>query len=83
MAYGQDRRFPPLQPAEAVIVPENPAHSRETVPGRTGKPKLLDQLSEALRARHYSRRTEQTYRQWARRFIFFHNVRHPSEMAEP
>ncbi|MCJ7587414.1 MAG: integron integrase [Candidatus Aminicenantes bacterium] len=46
-------------------------------------PKLLDRLREALRSRHYSRRTEQTYCQWVRRFIFFHNVRHPAEMAEP
>jgi len=36
-----------------------------------------------LRARHYSRRTEQTYCLWVKRFIFFHNVRHPAEMAEP
>jgi len=47
------------------------------------KPKLLDQLRECLRARHYSRRTEQTYCSWVKRFIFFHNVRHPEEMAEP
>jgi integrase len=47
------------------------------------KPKLLDQLREALRARHYSRRTEQTYCLWVKRFIYFHNVRHPAEMAEP
>jgi len=37
----------------------------------------------ALRARHYSRRTEQTYCQWARRYIRFHGLRHPAEMAEP
>ncbi len=47
------------------------------------KPKLLDRLREALRARHYSRRTEQTYCHWIKRFIFFHKVRHPAEMAEP
>jgi site-specific recombinase XerD len=46
-------------------------------------PKLLDRLKEALRARHYSPRTENTYCQWVKRFIFFHNVRHPAEMAEP
>ena len=50
---------------------------------RDAKPKLLDQLREALRARHYSRRTEQTNCSWVKRFIFFHNVRHPEEMAEP
>jgi len=47
------------------------------------KPKLMDQLREALRSRHYSRRTEQTYCHWVKRFIYFHKVRHPSEMAEP
>jgi integron integrase len=46
------------------------------------QPKLLDRLRLALRSRHYSRRTEQTYCLWVRRFIFFHNVRHPAEMAE-
>jgi len=48
-----------------------------------GKPKLLDHLCQALRARHYSRRTEQTYCHWVKRFVYFHNVRHPAEMAEP
>jgi len=47
------------------------------------KPKLLDCLREALRSRHYSRRTEQTYCHWVKRFIYFHNVRHPIDMAEP
>ena len=46
------------------------------------KPKLLDRLREALRSRHYSRRTEQTYCHWVKRYIFFHDVRHPAEMAE-
>ena len=40
------------------------------------KPKLFDQLREAVRTRHYAPRTEQTYSHWVRRFIFFHNVRH-------
>jgi integron integrase len=39
-------------------------------------------MREALRSRHYSRRTEQTYCQWVKRFIFFHKVRHPVEMGE-
>jgi integron integrase len=48
----------------------------------TAKPKLLDQLSDALRSRHYSPRTQQTYIHWVKRYIFFHSVRHPAEMAE-
>jgi integron integrase len=49
----------------------------------TGRPRLLDRLRQALQSRHYSSRTEQTYCHWVRRFIFFHKVRHPAEMAEP
>jgi len=52
-------------------------------PAPAQKPKLLDRLSEALRSRHYSRRTEQSYCHWVKRFIFFHNIRNPAEMAEP
>jgi integron integrase len=55
----------------------------EPVQGQPQKPKLLDQLRQALRSRQYSRRTEQTYCHWAKRFIYFHDVRHPAEMAEP
>jgi len=47
------------------------------------KPKLLDQVRDAIRLRHYSIRTEQAYTDWIRRFILFHNKRHPREMAEP
>ena len=46
-------------------------------------PRLYDRVVEVLRTRHYSRRTEQTYAHWIKRFIYFHNVRHPAEMAEP
>jgi len=47
------------------------------------KPRLLDQLRGELRIRHYSYRTEQAYAQWVKRFIIFHNKRHPAEMGEP
>jgi len=46
------------------------------------KPRLLDQVREAIRTRHYSWRTEQAYVQWIKRFIFFHGKRHPLEMGE-
>jgi len=57
--------------------------TEERVSYSTRAPKLLDRLREALRTRHYSRRTEQTYCHWIKRFILFNNVRHPQEMAEP
>ncbi len=47
-----------------------------------GKPKLLDQVRDVIRRKHYSFRTEQTYIGWIRRFILFHRKRHPSEMAD-
>ena len=46
-------------------------------------PRPLEQPRQALRPRHYSRRTEQTYASSVKRFIHLHNVRHPVEMAEP
>ena len=51
-----------------------------TVP--PSKPKLLDQVRDVMRLRHYSIRTEQSYVDWIRRFILFHGKRHPDEMSE-
>lgn len=45
-------------------------------------PRLLDSVREAIRIRHYSRRTEQAYVTWIRRFIVFHGKRHPRELGE-
>ncbi len=45
-------------------------------------PKLLDQVRQAIRLRHYSRRTEAAYVAWIRRFIVFHRKRHPRELGE-
>jgi hypothetical protein len=57
---------------------------RSTTPAENERPpKLLNQLPEALRTRHYSPRTESTYCQWVKRHIFFHQVRQPAEIAEP
>ena len=43
---------------------------------------LLDELKAAIRIRHYSRRTEEAYVGWIRRFILFNGKRHPREMGE-
>ncbi len=45
--------------------------------------KLLDQVREAIRLKHYSLSTEETYVAWIRRYILFHNKRHPNEMGAP
>jgi integron integrase len=44
-------------------------------------PKLLEQVRDQIRARHYSLRTEETYLRWVRDFILFHRKRHPKEMG--
>jgi hypothetical protein len=44
--------------------------------------RLLDQVREVIRKKHYSIRTEQAYVQWIRRFILFHDKRHPKSMGE-
>lgn len=64
----------PSRPAKAAFVIANP------------KAKLLDQLREVLRVKHYSLRTEEAYVLWARRFLKFHRDRtgswqHPRELG--
>jgi len=50
-------------------------------PPRHQPPRLLEQVRVAIRTKHYSLRTEDTYVQWIRRFILFHDKRHPQEMG--
>jgi len=49
--------------------------------GESKKPKLLDPVRDAIRVRHYSIRTEEAYVQRIKRFILFHQKRHPLEMG--
>jgi hypothetical protein len=67
------------------------SHGNPAMPGATGTaasaqamgpPRLLDRVRQAIRARHYSPRTEKAYVGWIRRYIFFHGKRHPDQMAE-
>jgi len=46
------------------------------------KPKFLDQIRDCIRLKHYSRRTEDVYVDWAKRFILYHNKRHPQEIGK-
>jgi len=46
------------------------------------KPRLLDTLRTRIRLKHYSIRTENTYTEWAKRYILFHGKRHPAEMGK-
>ena len=60
------------------------AGTRDMGAAKTGarQPKLMEQMRSELRSRHYSRRTEETYCSWVKRYIFFHGLRHPAEMGE-
>src|SRR5688572_4039656 len=50
-------------------------------PAPPSGPRLLDRVREAIRRKHYSRRTEETYIHWIRRFIYHSGKRHPSGMG--
>ena len=62
----------PQQPPNVVSFPES-----------RSRPKLLDQVRQAIRTRHYSPRTEDTYVHWIRRYIVFHGKQHPSTLGAP
>lgn len=49
----------------------------------TQKGKLMDQVRQTIRLKGYSYRTEKTYAQWIKRYIFYHNKKHPAEMGKP
>jgi len=66
-----------------ISFPQGVACVREPDPNGSPKPRLLDRVRAAIRARHYSRRTEEAYVAWIRRYIFFHGKRHPAEMGAP
>lgn len=64
-----------------------PKKHLETQPDGVNNPsdpkpkKLLDQVREALRTKHYSYRTEQTYIDWIKRYIIFHKKQHPKDLG--
>jgi hypothetical protein len=45
------------------------------------KPRLLDLVRDAIRRKHYSRRTEESYVHWIKRFIYFSGKQHPAQMG--
>ena len=49
----------------------------------TQKKKLLDVVRDKIRLKHYSYTTEKSYTGWIKRFILFHNKKHPIKMAKP
>jgi len=53
----------------------------ENTPSAPVSPKLLDQVRDKIRVKHYSIRTETQYLQWIKRFIFFHGKQHPRDLG--
>lgn len=69
---------------QAKDVAESPRRPEPAVVSAgAAPPRLLDRMRETIRVRHYSIRTEDTYVDWARRFILFHDKRHPLDMGAP
>jgi hypothetical protein len=62
---------------------QNPPKKKVLDQAQNPLKKLLDQVHDAIRLKHYSYRTEETYVQWIRRYILFHNKRRPNEMGTP
>jgi integron integrase len=60
----------------------NKINKIEELEQKDNKPKLLDQLRDIIRLKHYSIRTEESYVQWVKRFIIYHNKKHPRNMGE-
>ena len=70
------------QPASTERPPPSVAHGAGSLePPVRARPRLLDRVRDAIRARHMSPRTEEAYVHWIRRYIFFHRKRHPAEMG--
>jgi len=72
------------------LIQPRPSHQRASSwnpavvnppPAPPAKLKLLDRVRLAIRARHYSRKTEDACVAWIKRFIFYHSKRHPAEMG--
>jgi len=57
----------------ASFLPAAPKHS---------KPKLLDQVRNLMRLRHYSLHIEEAYVGWIRRYLLFHGKHHPHDLHE-
>jgi len=67
-------------PEQPISSPQGTSSLAQHPVGAKGK-KLLDVVRDVLRTKHYSYRTEQTYVDWIKRYILFHQKRHPKDMG--
>jgi integron integrase len=68
-------------PGGSGSLPTNPVAFESVIPNP--KLKLLDQIREVMRLKHYSIRTERSYADWVRRYVRFHGMRSREEMFPP
>jgi integron integrase len=80
---GDSNIRPSVQSIRIATSGRPPQITPDPLPPNAPKPKLLGQVRLSIRTRHLSPHTEQAYIGWIKRFIFFHNTRHPAEMGEP
>lgn len=64
------------------VVPVAASYFYEAQSPDNQKPRLVDRVRQEICRRNYSRRTENSYVAWSRRFILYHGKRHPAEMGE-
>jgi site-specific recombinase XerD len=67
--------------SQSSHVPKPPRVVPFPNPGSRSALKLMDRVRHAIRARHYSHRTEEAYAHWIRRYIVFHGKTHPSQLG--
>ena len=74
----RSRHYSGIRPAKIDFSPRQEKQFRGPAPQPR---KLLDHVRDVLRVNHYSVRTEEAYVGWIRRYILYHNKKHPREMA--
>jgi integron integrase len=82
MVMRQPLSCPPGVSGAVIRFPRPAAGHPAGSPDIPAPPRLLDRVRAVLRARHYSPRTEESYVAWIRRYIHFHDLRHPAELGE-
>ena len=72
---------PPGGDALPAVAAQDDSRNPAAPPAVQGEPRLLDRVRREIRVRHCSIRTESSYVDWIKRFIIFHDKRHPTEMG--
>ncbi len=79
---GRTHRLQRTTPRRSKVPAPWPTDQPEPHSAAAPKRRILDRVRDEIRTRHYSPRTEKAYVFWIKRFIFFHDKRHPDTMGE-